>query len=110
KRRADDSLGGFWEFPGGKVEEGETPEAALKREFFEEFGALVEVGSFLGSNTHEYDHVIIELIGYEVSLLGAISRMDAHECMAWVPIADLEFYDLAPADEFLKGFLVENQE
>lgn len=63
-RRADHkSMAGKWEFPGGKVEEGETPQEALKKlEIEEEFGMSIEVGEFVGENVHHYPNFSIRLI------------------------------------------------
>ena len=54
RRAADQKLAGKWEFPGGKVEDKESPEECLKRELEEEFGIQVEVGEFIASNTNHY--------------------------------------------------------
>ena len=59
RRASDQKLAGKWEFPGGKVEDGESPEECLKRELEEEFGVQVEVGEFIYSNKHHYDHISI---------------------------------------------------
>lgn len=106
RRRHDDVLGGLWEFPGGKVEAGETPEQALKREFFEEFGAEIKVKNCIGARIHTYPDRLIELIGYEVELLTPIQHQNAHEDLAWIPVGELSSFALAPADEFLKDFLL----
>ena len=66
RRAADQKLAGKWEFPGGKVEDGESPEECLKRELEEEFGIQVEVGEFITSNNHHYDHISIELLAFHV--------------------------------------------
>lgn len=110
QRRHDDSLGGLWEFPGGKVETGETPSQALVREFYEEFGATIRVGAWLGSQVHDYPHKSIELCAYEVELLSPLRRLEAHERVAWVAPEDLIKYELAPADEFLRTILLNRAE
>ena len=70
RRKTGKHLEGFWEFPGGKIEEGESPENSLQRELQEEFGVTVEVGAFLGENTHDYGSAIIRLRAYRVVLNG----------------------------------------
>jgi 8-oxo-dGTP diphosphatase len=62
QRRADGLLGGLWEFPSGKVEEGESDEAALRRELRERLGVLVEVGETLARRTHCYENYAVDLV------------------------------------------------
>lgn len=62
RRRSDAVLGGLWEFPGGKIEAGETPEDALIREFREELGITVTPGRRLGEIHHAYDHGRVHLL------------------------------------------------
>ena len=67
QRKSGDHLAGMREFPGGKIEPGETPEACLGRELKEEFNIHVAVGQYLGSNVHHYDHISIELMAFRAS-------------------------------------------
>ena len=59
RRAEDQKLAGKWEFPGGKVEDGESPEECLKRELEEEFGIQAEVGESITSKKHQYDLISI---------------------------------------------------
>jgi 8-oxo-dGTP diphosphatase len=106
QRRRDDVRGGCWEFPGGKIEDGETPQAALVREFMEEFGACIEVQDFLGTGRHQYDQFTIELSGYRARLVTEIVHNPAHEQIAWIRLSELRKYTLTPADEFLRDILL----
>jgi len=69
RRTADQKLAGKWEFPGGKVEAGESPEECLKRELEEEFGIQAEVGEFITSNKHHYEHISIELMAFDTTYI-----------------------------------------
>jgi 8-oxo-dGTP diphosphatase len=98
RRRPDKSLGGYWEFPGGKIELEETNEEGLKRELREELGMEVEVTTFIAENEHEYDTFKIRLIAYHCKFQSATMNMTDHDAFEWVSIQDLEHYRLAPAD------------
>jgi len=89
-----------WEFPGGKVDGGETPQAALIREIKEELGCDVVIVRALPRFTHTYDRTIIEMIPFVCHLAaGSPAPTPAeHVAIAWVPPGELGTYDLAPAD------------
>jgi len=98
RRKKDDPLKDKWEFPGGKIEPGESPEECLKRELHEELGIKAEVGEFICSSTYHYDHISIELLAYRIrGFTGNIVPVD-HDEIAWVAPKDLAGYDLPAAD------------
>ena len=98
KRSSTSSLPNKWEFPGGKIEPGETPEECLQRELWEEFEIKVTVGSFFAESVYTYQHGSIKLIAYKVFTDEDINILNAHDAVQWVPANQLLEYDLAPAD------------
>jgi len=98
KRLAGDKLGNKWEFPGGKIEEGETPEQSLRREMKEELNIEVLVGDFIGESIYHYDHGSIKLLAYRVFWEHGVIFLSDHEEYQWAPIDMLNDYDFAPAD------------
>lgn len=92
------SMAGMWEFPGGKIEPGETPEASLARELFEELGIRVEVGKHIVTTSHEYDFGIVNLSTYYCTLVSGTPTISEHAEIRWVSPADLGKLEWAPAD------------
>jgi 8-oxo-dGTP diphosphatase len=89
-----------WEFPGGKVEPGEDPAAAVGREIREELGCAIVILRRLPSFPHDYGTVVIEMIPF-VCVLAADSpepRAHEHVALAWARPAEFPHYDLAAAD------------
>lgn len=98
QRGQKDQMAGLWEFPGGKVEAGETPEACLKRELREELSMDATIGSFLGSSIYHYDHISIELMAYRAYWNGVPFKLLTHSAYQWVPPSKLAGYSFTPAD------------
>ena len=91
-------LGGLWEFPGGKVDPGESPQQALVRELREELGIEVGVGAALEPVCWEYESGMIRLWPFVCTMLGGEMTVLSHERVAWVGLDELEEFDWAPAD------------
>jgi 8-oxo-dGTP diphosphatase len=108
RRRFGRALGGKWEFPGGKIEPGETPEACLKRELKEEFDIESEIGDFLISGKFTYCFVPIELLAYKVRHLSGDFKVNDHEEVRWVHPSELKLYDFLPADRPVVNMLAKN--
>ena len=98
KRSSTSSLPNKWEFPGGKIDSGETPEECLKRELYEEFDIMVAVGDFLAESVYEYEQKTVRLMAFQVNTDADITTLNAHDDVRWVPAGELLDYDLAPAD------------
>lgn len=92
------SLPGLWEFPGGKIEPGETPQESLIREIQEELDCTIKVGSLVADATHEYPTFIVRLITYNASVVDGTPTPKEHEKLIWLPIEQLPNLEWAPAD------------
>jgi 8-oxo-dGTP diphosphatase len=92
------SQAGLWEFPGGKVRPGETPEQCLQREIREELGVEIAVGDFFAESIYAYGTKTIRLLAYRVSLISGAPALNDHSELAWAALADLGGYRFCPAD------------
>jgi 8-oxo-dGTP diphosphatase len=99
RRTEGQHLAGLWEFPGGKLEDGESPEEALVRECREECGIEVEVAEILDVTHHRYPEKDVLLLFYRCELrTGEVRHLQVAD-HAWVAPPDLDRYPLPPADE-----------
>ena len=101
KRNHNKAQEGLWEFPGGKVEENETYEEALKREIKEEFNADVIVEEYIGENIHHYPEKDIKLMFYKARLVGEEIQLNEHEDYRWINKSDKDNFEFAGADELV---------
>lgn len=99
KRNADRLVGGMWEFPGGKIEKGETPQEAAKRELKEEFHDEVQIGPQVGETvSYEYDFGIVKLTVFFAKLLTNNFDLVAHSEVEWLSADEVQKLNWAPAD------------
>ena len=108
RRLEDTHLAGYWEFPGGKCDPGETLEACLVRELREELGVDAAIGDKILTTAHDYPERRVELHFYRVSLRGTPAPQLGQE-MRWVARADLATLQLPPADDELVALLTGNE-
>ncbi|MBW1294040.1 (deoxy)nucleoside triphosphate pyrophosphohydrolase [Aquimarina litoralis] len=98
RRNPDKQLGGYWEFPGGKIESNEEPEKALKRELDEEISMSVKELSYFTTVIHEYGELTIELIAYKCEFIEAEFKLTDHDKYEWLDLKQMTNKKLAPAD------------
>jgi 8-oxo-dGTP diphosphatase len=106
RRQAGVHLAGLWEFPGGKVDGGETHEAALRREIGEELDAGIEIGELVLTTTHAYSEESVTLYFYRCTLSGNPRPLLGQE-MRWVDRDDLGALGFPAADAELIHILTQ---
>ncbi len=98
QRAEGGSCAWLWEFPGGKVEKGETPEHSLIRECREELGLDIYVKGVFAEKTWKYPEREIAFTFYYANITGGELRMNAHNAICWVSPQELKNYTFCPAD------------
>jgi 8-oxo-dGTP diphosphatase/A/G-specific adenine glycosylase len=99
RRLAKGLLGGFWEFPGGKIEGNETVQECIKREVLEEIGIEIAVDSHLITIDHTYSHFRVNLQVYNCRYLSGQARAIECEEIRWVTIEELDNYTFPAANQ-----------
>jgi 8-oxo-dGTP diphosphatase/A/G-specific adenine glycosylase len=99
RRLAKGLLGGFWEFPGGKIEGNETVQECIKREILEEIGIDIAVDSHLITIDHTYSHFRVNLQVYNCRYLSGQARAIECEEIRWVTIEELDNYTFPSANQ-----------
>ena len=99
RRLAKGLLGGFWEFPGGKIEGNETVQECIKREVLEEIGIEIAVDSHLITIDHTYSHFRVNLQVYNCRYLSGQARAIECEEIRWVTIQELDHYTFPAANQ-----------
>ena len=98
QRSAVMSLPLKWEFPGGKLEPGESPEECLKRELVEEMGVTMTIGTPLPQHTHSYEAFTVTLYPFICSIESDTITLHEHAAMVWLPSHELHDLDWLEAD------------
>lgn len=98
QRNLNKNQGGLWEFPGGKLEPGETCEEALAREIREEMATDIEVLECVGENIHHYPEKDIRLMFYKARLLSDDVTLLEHEDCRWITKEEKDDFEFAGAD------------
>ncbi len=98
RRPFNKTLGGLWEFPGGKLEVGEKPQEALRREIIEELKCEVKVGEFIVNEVYEYDFANISLSTYYCEISKGEPKAKEHIELRWLLPEELDTVKWAPAD------------
>ncbi|MGD9898186.1 MAG: (deoxy)nucleoside triphosphate pyrophosphohydrolase [Calditrichaceae bacterium] len=103
QRQKDSHLGGYWEFPGGRVEKDETSDEALRREIKEEVDLDIRVDELFWSSTFDYDVKIVEILFYNSTLIDPFQQIIPLEVddFKWIPLSELHKFQFPEADQAL---------
>lgn len=99
RKKQGKPLAGYFEFPGGKIEEGETPEESLIRELMEEMNIKIAVKEYIGESIYDYGNdKVISLLGYTAEIIDGEIKLSDHDIYEWVTLEQINNYKIAPAD------------
>ncbi|WP_294132043.1 (deoxy)nucleoside triphosphate pyrophosphohydrolase [uncultured Clostridium sp.] len=99
RKKEGKPLAGYFEFPGGKIEKGETPEESLARELMEEMNIKIDVKEYVGESIYDYGNgKVISLLGYISEIIDGEIKLSDHDRYEWVTLEEINNYKIAPAD------------
>ena len=99
RKKEGKPLAGYFEFPGGKIEKGETPEESLARELMEEMNIKIDVKEDVGESIYDYGNgKVISLLGYISEIIDGEIKLSDHDRYEWVTLEEINNYKIAPAD------------
>lgn len=98
QRDAEDRYPYKWEFPGGKIEPGESPEDALVRELKEELSIDSEIKGRIVSTSFPYESYDLNLILFDVAIVKGTLKPNVHHALKWIPLHDMDTLEWMPAD------------
>ena len=99
RKKEGKPLAGYFEFPGGKIEKGETPEESLARELMEEMKIKIDVKEYVGESIYDYGNgKVISLLGYISEIIDGEIKLSDHDRYEWVTLEEINNYKIAPAD------------
>ncbi|HWQ46876.1 MAG TPA: A/G-specific adenine glycosylase [Longilinea sp.] len=107
RRPSKGLLGGLWEFPGGKIEPGETQAAAIQREIKEELGIEVQAGVLFGTYHHAYTHFKIELFALECKWISGVPKPLVADEIMWTSVNDLLKFPMGKVDRLISKQLIQ---
>lgn len=99
RRKSEKMLGGFWEFPGGKLEHGEELESALKREIHEELSIEIQINKLLLAKPHVYNHGAVLILFYQAKWISGEVTLVDHDEVRWLAADKLSELKLLPANQ-----------
>ena len=109
RRKAEGEMGGLWEFPGGKIEPGETVEECIQREIQEELALTILVGDRLTTITHTYKTFKVTLYVHHCQYVGGIPQALASEEILWVEPSQIHQYQFPQANQQIINLLQQRE-